>query len=129
MSVLVLVVDDERDIRDLFLQQFRKELRAKRFFMEFAYSGAEALAKIDEVRDLDLILVLSDVNMPNMTGLELLPRLKRMRPDVPIIMITAYSGADMIRQATAAGAAGLIPKPIDLAQLRVEIDSRLEIRS
>lgn len=127
MSVLVLVVDDERDIRELFLQQFRKDLRANRFAMEFAYSGAEALAKIEEVRDMDLILVLSDVNMPNMTGLELLPRLKQMRPEVPVIMITAYSGEEMIRQAAEAGAAGLLPKPIDFTQLRVEIASRLEI--
>ena len=129
MSVLILVVDDEHDVRELFLQQFRKELRGKRFVMEFAYSGVEALAKVDEARDLDLILVLSDINMPNMTGLELLPRLKQMRPDVPVIMITAYGGEDMIRQAVKAGAAKLLPKPIDFAQLRQEIDLRLELRA
>jgi len=128
MSVLVLVVDDEPDMRELFLQQFRKDLRAKRFMMEFALSGAEAIAKIKEARHLDLILILSDVNMPNMTGLELLPRIKQMRPEVPVVMITAYSGDDMRRQAAEAGAAGLLPKPIDFGQLRHEIDVRLETR-
>jgi len=128
MGVLVLVVDDERDMRDLFLQQFRKDIRANRFAMDFAYSGAEALQKVGEATGLQIILILSDVNMPNMTGLELVPRLKKLRPDVPIIMVTAYGSDEMAREAAAAGAVGLLPKPIDFAHLRQEIDARLELR-
>jgi CheY-like chemotaxis protein len=126
MSALILVVDDEPDVADLFRQQFRKELRAARFAMEFARSAPEALARVGAVDDADLILILSDVNMPGMSGLELLPRAREARPDVPIIMITAYGDADTRRKAIEAGAAGLFTKPIDFPELRGEIGRRLE---
>jgi len=126
MSALILVVDDEPDIADLFRQQFRKELRSSRFAMDFAPSASEALARIGAAADADLILILSDVNMPGMSGLELLPRARKARPDVPIIMITAYGDADTRRKAIEAGAAGLFTKPIDFPELRDEIGRRLE---
>ena len=89
MSVLVLVVYDEPDVEALFRQQFRRDLRAQRFVMDFAISAADALARIASTIEQSLILILSDINMPGMTGLEMLPKVKEMRPDVPVIMITA----------------------------------------
>ncbi|CAN7178972.1 response regulator [Bradyrhizobium sp. LjRoot220] len=125
MSVLVLVVDDELDVEALFRQQFRKDLRAQRFVMDFANSAADALARIGSTIEHSLILILSDINMPGMTGIEMLPKVKEIRPDVPVIMITAYGDAETRRKAIASGAIGLLTKPIDFALLRDEIDTRL----
>ena len=125
MNILVLVVDDEPDVEALFRQQFRKDLRAQRFVMDFANSASEALACVASTVGQSLILILSDINMPGMTGLEMLPRVKEMRPDVPVIMITAYGDPDTKRKAIASGAADLLTKPIDFALLREQIDTRL----
>ena len=125
MSVLVLVVDDEPDVEALFRQQFRRDLRAQRFMMDFASSAADALARIAGTIEQSLILILSDINMPGMTGLEMLPKVKQLRPEVPVIMITAYGDAETKRKAIASGASGLLTKPIDFSQLREEIDTRL----
>src|SRR5215475_1165895 len=89
LNLLILVVDDEPDVEILFRQQFRRDLRAGRFTMEFAPSAASALHRIADASEALLILILSEINMPGMTGLELLPQVKMVRPDVPIIMITA----------------------------------------
>ena len=126
MNILVLVVDDEPDVEALFSQQFRKDLRAQRFTMDFANSAADALSRIAATIEQSLILILSDINMPGMTGLEMLPRIKAMRPDVPVIMITAYGDPDTRRRAIEGGATGLLTKPIDFTLLREEIDTRLE---
>ena len=126
MNMLILVVDDEPDVEVLFRQQFRRDLRAGRFTMEFAQSAAMALARIADAGDQSLILILSDINMPGMSGLELLPKAKAMRPDVPIIMITAYGDAETKRKALENGAEALLTKPIDFGTLRSEIDSRVE---
>jgi CheY-like chemotaxis protein len=125
VSLLILVVDDEPDIEQLFRQQFRRDLRSGRFAMEFAQSAAAALEGIAAATDRSLILVLSDINMPGMTGLELLPRAKSLRPDVPIIMITAYGDAETKRKALEQGAESLLTKPIDFGSLRSEIDLRV----
>ena len=125
MSVLVLVVDDEPDVEALFRQQFRRDLRAQHFVMDFAGSAANALSRIAEPIEETLILILSDVNMPGMTGLEMLPKVREMRPDVPIIMITAYADPETRRKAIEGGATGLLTKPIDFTLLREEIDTRL----
>jgi CheY-like chemotaxis protein len=125
MRILILVVDDEADVADLFRQQFRRELRSGRFTMDFANSAAEALDRIAVPDDTSLILIFSDINMPGMTGLELLPKVKEARPDVPVIMITAYGDAETKRKALEAGASGLLTKPIDFAALRQEVDRRL----
>jgi CheY-like chemotaxis protein len=126
VSLLVLVVDDEPDVEALFRQQFRRELRAGRFAMEFAQSAPMALQRITNASDESLILILSDINMPGMSGLEFLPKAKAMRPDVPIIMITAYGDAETKRQALENGAEALLTKPIDFGTLRSEIDSHVE---
>jgi CheY-like chemotaxis protein len=126
LSLLILVVDDESDVELLFRQQFRRDLRAGRFSMEFAQSAGMALQRITDAGGESLILILSDINMPGMGGLELLPKAKAMRPDVPIIMITAYGDAETRRKALESGAAALLTKPIDFGTLRSEIDRRVE---
>jgi CheY-like chemotaxis protein len=125
VNILVLVVDDEPDVEALFRQQFRRDLRAQRFVMDFASSAPDALARIAATIEQSLILILSDINMPGMTGLEMLPKVKEIRPDVPVIMITAYGDPDTRRKALEGGASGLLTKPIDFTALREEIDSRL----
>lgn len=125
MTLLILVVDDEPDIEPLFRQQFRRDLRDGRFVMQFAPSAPDALALIGEAREVTLILILSDINMPGMSGLELLPRARQLRPDVPVILITAYGDADTRRNALEGGAAGLFTKPIDFVALRGEIEARI----
>jgi CheY-like chemotaxis protein len=126
VNPLVLVVDDEPDVEMLFRQQFRRDLRAARFTMEFAQSAPVALQRITDAAGVSLILILSDINMPGMSGLELLPKAKAARPDVPVIMITAYGDAETKRKALESGAEALFTKPIDFAALRGEIDARIE---
>jgi CheY-like chemotaxis protein len=126
MSVCILVVDDEPDVEALFRQQFRRDLRAGRFLMEFAPSAPVALARAADIREPSLVLILSDINMPGMSGLEMLPKVRAQRPDVPVIMITAYGDAETRRKAIERGATGLLTKPLDFALLRHEIDTRLE---
>ncbi|MBR0685524.1 response regulator [Bradyrhizobium manausense] len=126
MNVYILVVDDEPDVEALFRQQFRRDLRAGRFHMEFAISAFDALKRAAEVRDPALILILSDINMPGMSGLDMLPKVRADHPNVPVIMITAYGDVETRRKAIEGGATGLLTKPIDFTQLRQEIDTRLE---
>jgi len=124
VSVLILVVDDEPDVELLFRQRFRQDVRAERFALEFAQSAVAALQRITDIGGA-LILILSDINMPGMSGLELLPKARAARPDVPVIMITAYGDAETKRKALDGGAKSLLTKPIDFAALREEIEARL----
>ena len=94
--------------------------------MQFAQSAPTALQLIAEASEAKIILILSDINMPGMSGLDLLPKAKAVRPDVPIIMITAYGDPDTERKALENGAEALLTKPVDFAALRSEIDSRIE---
>jgi CheY-like chemotaxis protein len=126
MSVYILVVDDEPDVEALFRQRFRRDIKSGRFTMEFAVSAQAALARAASIADPSLILILSDINMPGMSGLEMLPRVRAARPDVPVIMITAYGDTETRRKAVERGAVGLLTKPLDFELLRHEIDSRLE---
>ena len=126
MSLLILVVDDEPDVELLFRQQLRRDLRAGRFDMEFAQSAPAPIQRITDAAGVSLILILSDINMPGMSGLELLPKAKAARPDVPVIMITAYGDPDTKRKAMEGGAEALFTKPIDFGALRSEIDMRVE---
>jgi CheY-like chemotaxis protein len=126
MSTYIVVVDDEPDVESMFRQQFRRDLKSGRFLMEFALSAPAALEQVRAIPDPSLILILSDVNMPGVTGLEMLPKMKAERPNVPVIMITAYGDEATRKKATELGAAGLLPKPIDFSLLRQEIDQRLE---
>ena len=126
MTLLILVVDDEPDVEMLFRQRFRHDLRAGRFTMEFVQSAPAALQRITDATCASLILILSDINMPGMSGLELLPQAKAARPDVPVIMITAYGDAETKRKAHEGGAEALLTKLIDFVLLRSEIDTRVE---
>ena len=126
MSLLILVVDDEPDVEVLFRQLFRRDLSASRFTMEFAQSAPAALQRIADATGVSLILILSDINMPEMSGLELLPKAKALRPDVPVIMITAYGDAETKRKALEGGADAFLTKPIDFTVLRSEIETRVE---
>ena len=126
MNLLILVVDDEPDVELLFRQQFRHDIRASRFTMEFAQSAPAALQRITDAEGASIILILSDINMPGMTGLEMLPMAKAIRPEVPVIMITAYGDAETKRKALESGAEALLTKPIDFGALRSEIDTRVE---
>jgi len=126
VKLLILVVDDEPDVEMLFRQHFRRDLRAGRFSMEFAQSASAALQSISDASDASLILILSDINMPGMSGLELLPKAKAVRPDVPVIMITTYGDAETKQKTLESGADALLTKPIDFVMLRNEIDTRVE---
>jgi CheY-like chemotaxis protein len=125
LSIYILVVDDEPDVEALFRQQFRRDLKSGRFTMEFATSAPAALVRVAEINDPSLILILSDINMPGMSGLEMLPKVRADRPDIPVIMITAYGDAETHRKAIEYGAVGLLTKPIDFELLRKEIDTRV----
>ena len=128
MNIRILVVDDESDVEMLFRQQFRRELRQKRYSMDFVLSAQEALAFMNREPDAqDLILILSDINMPGMSGLELLPQIKAARPALPVIMITAYGDVDTRQRALEAGAQGLLTKPIDFDALKDEIEKRVSV--
>jgi CheY-like chemotaxis protein len=125
LSVYILVVDDEPDVEELFRQQFRRDLKSGRFTMEFAPSAPAAMVRAAEVKDPSLILILSDIDMPGMSGLEMLPKVRAERPDVPVIMITAYGDAETKRKALEGGAEALLTKPIDFGTLRSEIETRV----
>lgn len=125
MSAQILVVDDEPDVADLFRQQFRRELRSGRFKMDFALSASEALERIAVAEEASLIFIFSDINMPGETGLQLLPKVRALKPNVPVVMITAYGDADTRRKASEGGAADLLTKPIDFSALKQRIDQRL----
>ena len=129
MSTYILVVDDEPDVESMFRQHFRRDLRASRFVMSFAISARAALEQVEAIADPSLILILSDINMPGMSGLEMLAEVKAARPNVPVIMITAYGDDETKRKAARLGAAGLLTKPIDFSLLRHEIDGRLDCAS
>jgi CheY-like chemotaxis protein len=128
MSAAILVVDDEQDIEPLFRQQFRRELRQGAFIMEFALSAAEALKRIEAVGVSEVVLIFSDINMPGMNGLDLLERLKTDRPELTVVMVTAYGDDDTRRAAADRGADGLLTKPVDFALLRAEIVARMAER-
>ena len=128
MNIRILVVDDEADVEMLFRQQFRRELRQNRYSLDFVLSAADALAFMNRKPDAeDLILILSDINMPGMSGLDLLPRIKATRFALPVIMITAYGDTETRRLALDAGAQGLLTKPIDFDALKSEIDTRVSL--
>lgn len=115
----VLVVDDEMDIAALFQQRFRSDIKAGNLSFVFAHSGEEALACY-EARQLDIVLILSDIAMPGMSGLELLQRLKTRWPALPVVMVSAY-GADKELVARELGADDFVSKPIDFEELRAMI--------
>jgi CheY-like chemotaxis protein len=124
MTVSILVVDDEPDIADLFRQRFRREARQGTYVLHFASSAAEALERLTGDIEPQLIVMLSDINMPGMDGLELLRLIKQRRPDLPVMMVTAYGDDERRRRAKELGAADFITKPVDFDLLKARL-SRL----
>ncbi|MBI2840482.1 MAG: response regulator [Acidobacteria bacterium] len=117
----VLVVDDETDVQLLFEQKFRKERKAGLIQFHFAFSGEAALAYLQEEDIVDLVLILADINMPGMSGLELLRRTKERFAHLRVFMITAYGDEQNYRKAMEYGAADYIAKPIDFDDLKRKI--------
>jgi two-component system, response regulator, stage 0 sporulation protein F len=118
MSVSILVVDDEPDVQDLFRQRFRREARQGTYVLHFALSGEEALARLAGEIEPQLIVILSDINMPGMDGLELLRQVKRQHPELPVMMVTAYGDDERRRRAAEYGAAEFVAKPVDFDALK-----------
>ena len=121
MTARVLVVDDEPDVESLFRQQFRREIRQGLFRWDFALSGETALDMLNGHASEEIILLVADINMPGMSGLDLLPIVKTHRPDLPVFMISAYSDADAENTARERGADEFHAKPVDLVKLRRDI--------
>ena len=120
----VLVVDDERDIKTLFEQRFRKEIRKGEISFFFAFSGEEALAYLNTFHH-EAVLILSDINMPGMSGFELLKRIKRQFESPPaVIMITAYGDTKNYEEAMRLGADDFITKPLDFSILKDKLKSK-----
>lgn len=119
--VRLLIVDDERDVRLLFEQRFRREIKAGDVELVYAYSGEEALALLREADMADIILILSDINMPGMTGLELLRQVKSDLPNKGVLMITAYGDEKTRQTAEQYGADDFVTKPIDFLHLKARI--------
>jgi len=121
MSVSILVVDDEPDVADLFRQRFRHEARQGTYVMHFAASGEQALSLLSGGIEPQLIVILSDINMPGMDGLTLLHEIKQRFPDLPVMMVTAYGDDARRRRATEYGASEFITKPVDFDILKEQL--------
>ena len=121
MSVSILVVDDEPDVADLFRQRFRREARQGTYVLHFAASGEEALDRLEGEIEPQLIVILSDINMPGMDGLELLRAVKRRRPELPVMMVTAYGDDERRRRAREYGAFEFVTKPVDFEALKEQL--------
>jgi CheY-like chemotaxis protein len=123
IDMKILVVDDEKDVELLFRQRYRRENRSGEIELLFAFSGEDALDMLGDGDRADEVLVLSDINMPGMTGLELLRRIKATPPPLPVCMMTAYGNANYQQQARESGSDGYLTKPIDFTALKERIRS------
>lgn len=118
----ILVVDDEKDVKDLFLQRFRKEIRKGQLTFVFAFSGEEALQTLDNLQQ-ETVLILSDINMPGMSGLELLKEIKTtyLAPPPVVMMVTAYGDEENFNTAKRLGADDFLTKPVDFKVLKEKL--------
>ncbi|MCG8356107.1 MAG: response regulator [Kiloniellales bacterium] len=128
MMASILVVDDEPDVVELFKRRFRRELRRGEYAIHFAGSADEALAALKEGVEPAVILILSDINMPGMSGLALLAETKRLWPSLPVAMITAYGDEESRRRAFDAGASDFLTKPLDFDELKTKVAQMLASR-
>lgn len=124
----ILFVDDERDVEDLFRQKFRKEIRSGKLELAFAFSGQEALELLSTDNPPKFVYVFSDINMPGMSGLELLEEIKSRFPLIQVSMISAYGDQENYDKAMSSGAKGFFTKPVDFDSLKKEISSLIEGR-
>jgi CheY-like chemotaxis protein len=121
LSVSILVVDDEPDVVEMFRQRFRREARQGTYVMHFAVWGEQALQLLADGIEPTLIVILSDINMPGMDGLQLLGEIKQRRPDLPVMMVTAYGDDERRRRARELGACEFIAKPVDFDWLKARL--------
>ena len=121
MSASIVVVDDEPDVAELFRQRFRREARQGTYVMHFAASGEEALELLSGEIDPGVIVILSDINMPGMDGLQLLGAIKQRFPDLPVMMVTAYGDDKRRRRAGELGASEFLTKPVDFDALKAQL--------
>ena len=121
MSVSILVVDDEPDVALLFRQQFRREIRDGTYVIHVANSGEMALEQLTNGIEPTLIVILSDINMPGMDGLQLLAEVKQRYPNFPVMMVTAYGDEKRRQRASELGAAEFITKPVDFDALKTHL--------
>lgn len=121
MTARILVVDDEPDMEALFRQNFRREIRKGVYRFDFALSGEAALEVLEGQTPPKVVLVLSDINMPGMSGIELLGEVRGTWPDVEVFMITAYGDAGTEAKARELGAAGFLAKPVDFERLKRDL--------
>jgi two-component system response regulator (stage 0 sporulation protein F) len=126
MAIKLLVVDDELDVKELFLQRFRREIKAGKFSFVFAHSGEDALQLLAQVNPMDILLILSDINMPGMTGFDLLKQVKERLPHLKVFMVSAYGDAANMSRAIETGADGFIEKPVDFQLLEEKIAEAIE---
>ena len=119
--IKMLIVDDERDVEILFSQRFRKEIRSGEVELNFAFNGEEALTFLHSLNPFDLVVVLSDINMPGMTGLELLKIIKTEYKDLRVMMITAYGDEKNYKNAISIGADDFLTKPVDFNTLKEKV--------
>ena len=121
-----LVVDDERDVEMLFRQKFRKEIRSGLIELEFAFSGQDALDRLQNTQPPDVMYIFSDINMPGMSGLEMLEKVKTEFPQIQVSMISAYGDDDNYNRAINSGAKEFFTKPIDFESLRKELHEMID---
>ncbi|MBC6365643.1 response regulator [Algoriphagus sp. AK58] len=117
----ILIVDDEQDVEIMFLQKFRREIKSKLLEVEFAFSGQQALEILGQSDSPDVVYVFSDINMPGMSGLELLENIKAKFPHIQVSMISAYGDRENYNKAIKSGAKGFFTKPVDFESLKNEI--------
>jgi CheY-like chemotaxis protein len=120
----IMVVDDEKDVQILFQQRFRKEIKSGKIRFQFAFSAEEGLEYMRKNGTTDLVLILSDINMPGMNGLDLLKKIKEMHAELPVFMITAYGDENNYRLAKEYGCDDYITKPLDFSTLKEKIFSQ-----
>jgi YesN/AraC family two-component response regulator len=119
----LLIVDDELDVKDMFLQRFRKEIKSGKISLVFAHSGEEALELLSQIQPTDIVLILSDINMPGMTGFDLLKIVKEKLPHLKVFMVSAYGDALNMNKAKEIGADDFIEKPVNFQLLEEKIFS------
>jgi len=119
----ILVVDDEQDIKTLFEQRFRKEIKSGLVEFVFAFSGEDALQQLNKWEH-EAMLILSDINMPGMSGLQLLESVKKkyVKPPPVVMMITAYGDSENHRIAKELGADDFLTKPVDFSALKEKLN-------